>query len=131
MECETEENAVAEVESIGDSTIKILEDNYTDVELGNLQQLEIDGVPAFEFSGKDKDKNGNVVAILSTSVVLGKTPIAEILAAVFSKDLAAAKETLGSFRPTGAAADELNLDFNLVHKTGYAIKEIYASPDAE
>lgn len=106
VECETEEAAIAEIESIGDSTIKMLEEHYTDVELGDVQELEIDGIPAFELSGTAKDKDGNDVAILSTTVVLGKTTIAEIWAAVFPEDVAGAKETLGSFKPTGSSGGE-------------------------
>ncbi len=106
VDCETEEAALAEIESIGDSTIKMLEENYTDVELGDVQELEIAGAPAFELSGTAKDKEGNEVAILSTTVILGKTTIAEVWAAVYPEDLASAKETLASFTPTGSSNGE-------------------------
>jgi hypothetical protein len=106
VDCETEEAAIAEIESIGDSTIELLEENYTDVQLGDVQELEIAGAPGFELSGTAKDKDGNEVAILSTTVILGKTTIAEVWAAVYPEDLASAKETLASFTPTGSSNGE-------------------------
>jgi hypothetical protein len=106
VECENEKEAIAEIESISDSTVKMLEEHYTDVKLGDVQELEIDGIPAFELGGTAKDKDGNDVAILSTTVVLGKTTIAEIWAAVFPEDVAGAKETLASFKPTASPGGE-------------------------
>jgi hypothetical protein len=130
IECESEEAAKAEIESIGESTVKTLEEDYTDVKLGEVTELDFGGRPGFQLSGEGKDKEGNDVQFGSFTIILGPTTIAEIWAAAYPEDKAVAEATLNSFRPTGAPAGALNLDFELVNKTGYAIKEIYVSPAA-
>lgn len=130
VECGTEEATQAEIESIGDSTVKALEEDYSDVQLGEVKELDFGGRPGFQLSGEGKDKDGNKVEFGSFTIILGPTTIAEIWAAAYPEDKAVAEATLNSFRPMGAPAGALNLDFELVNKTGYAIKEIYVSPAA-
>ena len=130
IECENEEDAKAEIDSISESTVKTLEENYSDVKLGEVTELDFDGRPGFQLSGEGKDKDGNKVEFGSFTIVLGPTTIAEIWAAAYPEDKAATEKTLNSFKPTGAAAGAINLDFELINKTGYAIKEIYVSPAA-
>ena len=130
IECENEEDAKAEIDSISESTVKTLEENYSDVKLGEVTELDFSGRPGFQLSGEGKDKDGEKVEFGSFTIVLGPTTIAEIWAAAYPEDKAATEKTLNSFKPTGAVAGALNLDFELVNKTGYAIKEIYISPAA-
>lgn len=106
LECENEKEAIAEIESISESTVTFLEEHYNDVELGEVAESEMRGAAAFEVSGTAKDKDGDAVAVLTSTVVLGKTTIAEIWAAVYPEDLAAAKATLASFTPAAAVAAE-------------------------
>jgi hypothetical protein len=106
IECENEEDAKAEIDSISESTVKFLEENYTDIELGDVAESEMQGAAAFEVSGTAKDKEGDDVAILTCTVVLGKTTIGEVWAAVYPEDIAAAKATLASFTPAAAVAAE-------------------------
>ncbi len=128
VECESEEEAKAEIDSISESLVKSLEEDFTDVKLGDVKELDFGGRPGFQLSGEGKDKDGNKVEFGSFTIVLGPTTIAEIWAAAYPEDKTATEATLNSFKPTGAAAGALNLDFELVNKTGYAIKEIYISP---
>ena len=130
VECKNEEETQAEIDTIYDSITEFLQESYTDVKLGKVTELDFSGRPGFQLSGEGKDKNGEKVEFGSFTIVLGPTTIAEVWAAAYPEDKVATETTLNSFKPTGAAAGALNLDFELVNKTGYAIKEIYISPAA-
>jgi hypothetical protein len=130
VECETEEEFMAEMASITESTIETLEENYSDVRLGEVKELDVNGRRGFQLSGEGKDEDGDPVQFGSFTIILGPTTIAEVWAAAYPEDKAVAEAVLNSFSPTGAPAGALNLDFELVNKTGYAIKEIYVSPAA-
>lgn len=106
LECENEEAAKAEIDSIGDSTVKMLEENYTDVKLGDVKELDFGGRPGFQLSGEGKDKDGNDVQFGSFTIILGPTTIAEIWAAAYPEDKTVAEATLNSFKPTGPAKAE-------------------------
>jgi hypothetical protein len=130
IECKNEEETKAEIDTIYDRTAEFLQENYTDLKLGEVTELDFGGRPGFQLSGEGKDKEVNDVQFGSFTIILGPTTIAEIWAAARPEDKVVAEKTLNSFRPTGTAAAALNLDFELVNKTGYAIKEIYISPAA-
>lgn len=130
IECKNEEETKAEIDTIYDRTAEFLQENYTDLKLGEVKELDFGGRPGFQLSGEGKDRDGNDVEFGSFTIILGPTTIAEIWAAARPEDKVVAEKTLNSFRPTGTAAAALNLDFELVNKTGYAIKEIYISPAA-
>jgi len=106
VECESEEAAKAEVESISESLVKSLEEDFTDVKLGEVTELDFGGCPAFQLSGEGKDKDGHDVQFGSFTVILGPTTIAEIWAAAYPEDKAVAEATLNSFKPTGSAKAE-------------------------
>ncbi len=128
VECETEEEFMAEMASITESTIETLEENYSDVALGEVKELDVNGRRGFQLSGEGKDEDGNPVQFGSFTIILGPTTIAEIWAAAYPEDKAVAEAVLSSFTPTGAPAGSLNLDFELVNKTGKRIKGVYMSP---
>lgn len=99
---DTEDAAATEIESIVDSTMTYLQDNYTDIKLEDPVKVTAGGQPGTELAGTGKDKDGNPVNFLSAIIVLGPTSLAEIWAAVFadnSSDLDAATAVLDSFKP--------------------------------
>lgn len=106
VECGSEEEAKAEVESISESLVKSLEEDFTDVKLGEVTELDFGGCPAFQLSGEGKDKDGHDVQFGSFTVILGPTTIAEIWAAAYPEDKAIAEATLNSFKPTGSSKAE-------------------------
>lgn len=106
IECANEEEAKAEIESISESTADFLQETYSDIELGDVKELEIEGMPAFQLAGDGKDKDGNAVKFLSAIIILGPTTVAEVWAAAYAEDLEAAEAVLGSFKPTAAVAAE-------------------------
>ncbi len=103
VECESEDDAKAEIDAISDSTAEFLGENYTDIQLGDVKELEIEGMPAFQLAGDGKDKDGNDVKFVSAIIILGPTTIAEVWAAAYAEDLESAEAVLGSFKPTAAA----------------------------
>ncbi|MFM8809592.1 MAG: hypothetical protein ACKOJB_11965 [Chthoniobacterales bacterium] len=105
VECGSEEEAKAEVESISESLVKSLEEDFTDVKLGEVKELDFGGRPGFQLSGEGKDKDGNKVEFGSFTIILGPTTIAEIWAASYPEDKVVAEATLNSFKPTGSAAE--------------------------
>lgn len=106
IECENEKELEAEIEAITESTVEFLEENYTEIELGDVQELEIEGLPAFQLGGDGKDADGDDVKFVSAIIILGPTTIAEIWAAAYAEDLRSAEATLSSFKPAAAVAAE-------------------------
>lgn len=106
VECENEKELEAEIEAITESTVEFLEENYTEIELGDVQELEIEGLPAFQLGGDGKDADGDDVKFVSAIIILGPTTIAEIWAAAYAADLRSAEATLSSFKPAAAVAAE-------------------------
>lgn len=100
LECEKEEEAIAEIEAISDSMVEFLGENYTDIQLGDVEELEIEGMPAFQLAGDGKDTDGDDVKFVSAIIILGPTTIAEVWAAAYAEDLESAEAVLGSFKPT-------------------------------
>jgi hypothetical protein len=100
IECEDEDETTAEIEAIAESTTEFLEENYTDIELGEVTELEIDGMPAFELGGDGKDADGDAVKFVSAIIILGPTTIAEVWGAAYEEDFDAARAVLASFKPT-------------------------------
>jgi len=106
VECASEQEAIKEIESIADSTPEFLQENYTDIQLGEPKDITIEGKPGSQLTGTGKDKEGNAVEFLTAIVLLGPTTVAEVWAAVFpegNNDLAAAQAVLQSFKPTGGS----------------------------
>lgn len=98
----TEDEAAKEIESIVDSTMTYLQDNYTEINLDDPVKVEAGGQPGTELAGTGKDKDGNPVKFLSAIIVLSPTSVAEIWAAVDAdgnNDLEAATAVLDSFKP--------------------------------
>lgn len=56
IECENEKEMEAEIEAISESLVEFLGENYTDIELGDVQELEIEGMPAFQLGGTGKTR---------------------------------------------------------------------------
>ncbi|MFM8459097.1 MAG: hypothetical protein ACKOB0_09155 [Chthoniobacterales bacterium] len=101
------DEAKKEIDSVVDSTLGFLQENYTDINLEEPKEITIEAKPGMQVTGVGKDKEGNAVQFLSAIVALGPTTVAEIWAAVFSEgnnDLEAAQSVLQSFKPTGSAA---------------------------
>jgi hypothetical protein len=99
---DTEDAALKEIESIVDSTMTFLEDNYTEINLDDPVDVTAGGQPGTELTGTGKDEDGNPVEFLSAIIVLGPQSLAEIWAAVFpegNSDLEAATAVLDSFKP--------------------------------
>jgi hypothetical protein len=99
---DTEDAASKEIESIVDSTMTYLQDNYTEINLDEPTKVTAGGQPGTELAGTGKDKDGNPVKFLSAIIVLSPTSLAEIWAAVFAdgnNDLNAATAVLDSFKP--------------------------------
>lgn len=98
---DTEDEAKKEIDSIVDSTMGFLKDNYTDIKLEDPKDVTVDGQPGSQLAGDGKDADGNAVKFLSAIVAIGPTSIAEIWAAVFpegSNDLDTATAILDSFK---------------------------------
>ena len=106
IECENEKEMEAEIEAISESLVEFLWENYTDIELGDVQELEIEGMPAFQLGGYGKDTDGDDVKFVSAIIILGPTTIAEIWAAAYAEDFRSAEATLSSFKPAAAVAAE-------------------------
>ena len=99
---DTEDAASKEIESIVDSTMTFLQDNYTEINLDDPVEVTAGGQPGTELAGTGKDKDGNPVNFLSAIIVLGPQSLAEIWAAVVpegNSDLEAATAVLDSFKP--------------------------------
>jgi hypothetical protein len=99
---DTEAAASQEIESIVDSTMTFLQDNYTEINLDDPVDVNAGGQPGTELAGTGKDKDGNPVKFLSAIIVLGPQSLAEIWAAVDpegNSDLEAATAVLDSFKP--------------------------------
>ena len=99
---DTEDAASKEIESIVDSTMTFLQDNYTEINLDNPVEVTAGGQPGTELAGTGKDKDGNPVKFLSAIIVLGPQSLAEIWAAVLpegNSDLDTATAVLDSFKP--------------------------------
>jgi hypothetical protein len=99
---DTEDAASKEIESIVDSTMTFLQDNYTEINLDDPVEVVAGGQPGTELAGTGKDKDGNPVNFLSAIIVLGPQSLAEIWAAVVpegNSDLEAATAVLDSFKP--------------------------------
>ena len=106
IECQSEDEAKAEIEAISESTAEFLQETYTDIELGEVKELQIEGLPAFQLAGDGKDKEGNDVKFVSAIIILGPTTIAEVWGAAYADDVESAEAVLGSFKPTAAVAAE-------------------------
>ena len=99
---DTEDAASKEIESIVDSTMTFLQDNYTEINLDDPVEVTAGGQPGTELAGTGKDKDGNPVKFLSAIIVLGPQSLAEIWAAVLpegNSDLESATAVLDSFNP--------------------------------
>ena len=99
---DTEDAASKEIESIVDSTMTFLQDNYTEINLDDPVDVTAGGQPGTELAGTGKDKDGNPVKFLSAIIVLGPQSLAEIWAAVLpegNSDLESATAVLDSFKP--------------------------------
>ena len=99
---DTEDAASKEIESIVDSTMTFLQDNYTEINLDDPVDVTAGGQPGTELAGTGKDKDGNPVKFLSALIVLGPQSLAEIWAAVLpegNSDLESATAVLDSFKP--------------------------------
>ncbi len=99
---DTEDAASKEIESIVDSTMTFLQDNYTEINLDDPVDVTAGGQPGTELAGTGKDKDGNPVKFLSAIIVLGPQSLAEIWAAVLpegNSDLDTATAVLDSFKP--------------------------------
>ena len=99
---DTEDAASKEIESIVDSTMTFLQDNYTEINLDDPVEVIAGGQPGTELAGTGKDKDGNPVKFLSAIIVLGPQSLAEIWAAVLpegNSDLESATAVLDSFKP--------------------------------
>ena len=99
---DTEDAASKEIESIVDSTMTFLQDNYTEINLDDPVEVTAGGQPGTELAGTGKDKDGNPVKFLSAIIVLGPQSLAEIWAAVLpegNSDLESATAVLDSFKP--------------------------------
>ena len=99
---DSEDAASKEIESIVDSTMTFLEDNYTEINLDDPVDVIAGGQPGTELEGTGMDMDGNPVKFLSAIIVLGPQSLAEIWAAVFpegNSDLEAATAVLDSFKP--------------------------------
>ena len=99
---DTEDAASKEIESIVDSTMTFLQDNYTEINLDDPVEVTAGGLLGTELAGTGKDKDGNPVKFLSAIIVLGPQSLAEIWAAVVpegNSDLEAATAVLDSFKP--------------------------------
>lgn len=104
VDCDSEDEAKKEIDSIFDSTAEFLQKNYTDIKLNEPSEFTVAGQPGAQLTGSGKDKDGNAVQFLSAMVALGPKRVAEIWAAVFPEDTAdmnAAQAILNSFKPTG------------------------------
>lgn len=102
---DNEDQVKKEVDSIVQSTIEFLNDNYTDIKLDDPKDITIDGQAGLSTAGDGKDKDGNPVQFISAMIVLGPTSLAEIWAAVFpegNNDLETANTVLESFKPAKA-----------------------------
>ena len=111
VECESEEEARKEVDSITGSTPEFLQENYTDIQLQDAERITIEGRQGAQLAGSGKDKEGNNVEFLSAFVLLTPTTVAEIWAVIYPEgggdnDLAIAKTVLDSFKPTGSSGGE-------------------------
>lgn len=98
----SEAETKAEVDSIVNSTMEFLKDNYVDITLEDPKDVTIDGQPGAQLAGNGKDKDGNAVQFVSAMITLGPDSLAEIWAAVFpegNNDLAEATAVLDSFKP--------------------------------
>lgn len=103
IEAENEEEAKNEIDTIFDSTAEFLAKNYTDIELDEPKEINVQGQPGAQLTGSGKDKDGNAVVFLSAMIALGPTTIAEIWAAVAHEDnddLAQAQKMLESYKPS-------------------------------
>ncbi|MFZ4373048.1 MAG: hypothetical protein ACOYO2_07415 [Mycobacterium sp.] len=101
----TEAEGTKEVDSIVNSTMDFLNDNYTDIKLSDPEDITIDGQPGFAFTGDGKDKDGNAVKFVSATVVLDTSRIVEIWAAVYGEgnnDGDTASKVLDSLKLTPA-----------------------------
>ena len=99
---DTEDAASKEIESIVESTMTFLQDNYTEINLDDPVDVTAGGQPGTELAGTGKDKDGNPVKFLSAIIVLGPQSLAEIWAAVLpegNSDLESATAVLDSFKP--------------------------------
>ena len=99
---DSDDQTKKEIDAIAQSTTDFLKENYTDIQLDDPKDINIDGQPGLQLVGTGKDKDGNAVKFLSAMIFLGPTSLAEIWAAVFpegNNDLAAASAVLESFKP--------------------------------
>ena len=99
---DTEDAASKEIESIVDSTMTFLQDNYTEINLDDPVEVTAGGQPGTELAGTGKDKDGNPVKFRSAIIVLGPQSLAEIWAAVLpegNSDHESATAVLDSFQP--------------------------------
>jgi hypothetical protein len=103
VECQNEEEAKAEIDAIFDSTAEFLEENYTDIQLEDPKEINVEGQPGAQLTGTGKDKDGDSVQFLSAMIALGPTTVAEVWAAAYADDVPSAQAVLQSFKPTAAA----------------------------
>lgn len=80
---ETDAETDKEVDSIVESTLGFLNENYHDVQLDEPKSETMDGQPGSQLTGTGKDKDGNAVKFLSAMIALGPNTLAEVWAAVF------------------------------------------------
>lgn len=100
------DDAKKEVDDIVDGTVEFLKENFKEVKLNDPSELkgELSGM---QLTGKAKDKDGEESEIVSATIVLGPTTIAEIWGAVTANDkdmMDAANQILGSFKPVKGKA---------------------------
>lgn len=103
---DSSDEAKKEVEDIVDSTVQFLNENYKEVKLNDPSELKGE-LAGMQLTGKAKDKDGEESEVLSATIVIGPTTIAEIWGAVSADDkdeMAAANQILGSFKPVKGKA---------------------------
>jgi hypothetical protein len=105
VECNSEEDATAEIDAIFDSTAEFLAENYTDIQLDDPKEVDVEGQPGAQLAGTGQDKNGDSIIFLSAMIALGPTTVAEIWAAAYAEDVPSAQAVLHSFKPTGSSGE--------------------------
>lgn len=103
---DSNDEAKKEVDAIMDDTAKFLEKEFKEVKLNDPSELQGE-LTGMQLTGKAKDKDGEESEILSATIVLGPTTVAEIWGAVTADDkdeMDAANKILGSFKPAKGGA---------------------------
>lgn len=106
IECASEDEAKNEIDTIFNSTAEFLEENYTEIQLDEPNEINIEGQPGAQLTGTGKDKDGNPVQFLSAMIALGPKSVAEVWAAAYPTDVPSAQAVLQSFKPAQSSGGE-------------------------